>query len=155
MFFSSSVKNIMRTTARHNKWLIKYLIFILVATFIGTTNPALAEMPVVVEEVKTEKQIIEEYFKDIPIMIDVQRCESIKGQFNEDGTVVKGKVDSRDTGALQINIHYHLANSKKLGLDIYTLEGNLAYGRYLYSQNGTRDWNASKGCWNPNREVIL
>jgi hypothetical protein len=88
-------------------------------------------------------------------MIEVARCESQYRQFNKDGTVLRGVVDNRDTGVLQVNTHYHLATSQKLGLDIYTLKGNLAYGRWLYEQEGTKPWNASSKCWSKNREVVV
>lgn len=113
------------------------------------------ESIIVVEEPKTERQIIEEYFKDIPIMVDVARCESTYRQFDENGNVLRGKVNSQDVGALQVNEYWHLKTSKQLGLDIYTLKGNLAYGRYIYSQEGTKPWNASSGCWGKYREVVL
>lgn len=80
-------------------------------------------------------------------MVKVAECESKFRQFNKDGTVLQGEVNPKDKGVFQINIKYHLADSKKAGLDIYTLEGNLKYAQILYKRNGTRDWNASKECW--------
>ena len=64
-------------------------------------------------------------------------------------------MNSQDIGALQINEKYHLADSIKLGLDIYTLDGNLAYGRYIYSTQGTKPWVHSKPCWGGVREVVI
>ena len=101
------------------------------------------------------EEYIREYFKDIPIMIDIARCESTFRQFDENGNVLKGKVNSKDIGALQINEKYHLSDSIKLGLDIYTLEGNLAYGRYIYSKQGTKPWVHSSHCWNKFRVVDI
>jgi len=147
--------------------LIKKIIILIATVLLLLAIPVFAQGPeeiIVLEEVKEElpvkKQLnteekIKEYFSDVPIMIDVARCESTYRQFDENGEILRGKVNSKDVGALQVNEYWHLETSKKLGLDIYTLEGNLAYGRYLYSQNGTRDWNASKHCWNPYREVTL
>lgn len=103
---------------------------------------------------KTEKEIILEYFKDIPIMQEIARCESTFRQ-TENGVVLKGIVDKRDTGAFQINTYYHLETAKKLGLDIYEINGNLAYARYLYETQGTQPWNASKGCWGGVREIVV
>lgn len=81
------------------------------------------------------------------VMLEIARCESGDKQFHEDGTVVKGVINPKDIGRFQINEYYHLENSKKLGMDIYTLEGNTEYAMWLYEQNGTRDWNWSKKCW--------
>lgn len=113
-------------------------------------------MPVIeVVETKTEKEIILEYFKDIPILQEVARCESTYRQHKEDGTVLKGIVNNKDIGAFQINTYYHLETAKKLGLDIYSLEGNLAYARYLYNNQGTSPWVHSKHCWGGVREIVV
>ncbi len=90
---------------------------------------------------------VREYFKDAPIMAEVARCESHFTQFTKSGQVLRGRAVAQDVGVMQINETYHLAAAKKLGIDIYSLEGNLAYGRILYERNGTRDWMASSGCW--------
>lgn len=83
-----------------------------------------------------------------PIMEKIAFCESTNRQFNKDGSVVRGKHNPKDVGRFQINEKFHLAASKKLGMNIYTWEGNTAYALYLYKKNGTRDWNWSKPCWN-------
>lgn len=96
-------------------------------------------------------QSVEEYvraeFKDIPVMIDIARCESRFRQYDSAGKVLKNPTSSA-MGAFQIMASLHAAPAKaNLGYDIYSLEGNAAYARYLYEKNGTRDWNASKHCW--------
>jgi hypothetical protein len=35
-----------------------------------------------------------------------------------------------------------------MGLDIETLDGNLAYARHLYRTQGTAPWVYSEHCWN-------
>ena len=80
-------------------------------------------------------------------MQQIALCESGKRQFNDDGSVLRGGYNPQDVGIFQINEHYHLQRSKDLGLDIYTLEGNIGYALLLYQENGTRDWNWSKSCW--------
>jgi hypothetical protein len=60
---------------------------------------------------------------------------------------VRGKVDSHDVGVMQINETYWLGKSKSLGDDIYTVEGNAAYAKYLYDKEGTDPWNSSAKCW--------
>ena len=37
--------------------------------------------------------------------------------------------------------------AKKLGLDIYTTTGNIAYAKHLYEEQGTQPWNSSSKCW--------
>lgn len=90
---------------------------------------------------------VREYFKDIPIMIQVARCESTFRHTLEDGSVLKGKVDSRDTGVMQINTYYHGTTAVQLGLDLEVLEDNMAYARHLYERQGTQPWSASSPCW--------
>lgn len=90
---------------------------------------------------------VREYFSDIPVMIQVARCESTFRHTLADGTVLRGKVDGRDTGVMQINTFYHAAAAEKLGLDLEVLEDNMAYARSLYERQGTQPWSASAPCW--------
>ncbi len=48
---------------------------------------------------------------------------------------------------MQINTYYHRDAAEKLGMDLYSLHGNLAYAQYLYEKEGTVPWNSSKPCW--------
>jgi hypothetical protein len=95
------------------------------------------------------QDLVRKEFADAPIMIEIARCESRFRQFEEDGSVFRGKINPKDVGLFQVNEHYHLEASRKLGIDIHTAAGNIAYARILYKANGTRDWNWSKSCWNP------
>jgi hypothetical protein len=87
------------------------------------------------------------YFSDIPIMAEVARCESQFRHTLKDGSVLRGRVDSRDTGVMQINTGYHAETAKKLGLDVFDFEDNMTYARYLYNSQGTQPWSASAPCW--------
>lgn len=80
-------------------------------------------------------------------LVNVAICESGNHQFNPDGTVLRGIVNHLDVGRFQINEKYHLLNSEKMGINIYTEEGNTAYALYLYKKNGLSDWLASEPCW--------
>lgn len=99
----------------------------------------------------TDRRAVEEYIKteyaDTPILIAIAQCESDFRQFNPDGTVIRGKVDSHDVGVMQINETYWLDKSKSLGDDIYTVKGNLDYAKYLYAKQGTDPWSSSQKCW--------
>jgi hypothetical protein len=110
-----------------------------VATAHATSDAALA--------VSETAEKVREYFSDAPIMQDIAWCESRMRQFNTDGTAIRGIVNNADVGVMQINETYHKATAIKLGLDLTTLEGNMAYGRYLYETQGTRPWVHSKPCW--------
>jgi hypothetical protein len=90
---------------------------------------------------------VREYFADIPLMAEVAKCESRYRQFENDGSVFRGKINDRDVGALQINEYYHAERAKKLGYDLYTLKGNMQYARLLYKEQGAQPWVSSSPCW--------
>ena len=100
-----------------------------------------------VERSITVEEYVKKYFSDIPILIEVARCESNYRQHDLDGNVLQGVVNGSDKGVMQINEYYHLKDSQKLGLDILTLEGNTAYARYIYEKSGLQPWKASSPCW--------
>jgi hypothetical protein len=93
---------------------------------------------------------VDEYFSHIPVMSRIAYCESTYRHFGDSGEVLRGIVDPRDVGVMQINEHYHLDTSKRFGFNIHTLEGNLGYAENLYNRQGTQPWSASKDCWNRN-----
>jgi len=96
---------------------------------------------------QTVQEYVQSYFADTPVMIKIASCESQFRQFDKDGTVLQNPKSSA-VGVFQImaSIHKELAD-KALGLDIYTLQGNVAYAKALYADKGTQPWNASKACW--------
>lgn len=87
------------------------------------------------------------YFSDAPIMIPVARCESEFRQFGISGAL-HGGVGGAMIGVFQVHSDVHADFALAQGMDIYTLEGNLAYARYLYEREGTRPWLSSFPCWN-------
>jgi len=89
----------------------------------------------------------------VPILAKIAWCESRNVQLNPDGSVLRGKINSQDVGKWQINESYHLAESKRLGLDLHTEEGNEEYAVHLFLTQGTRPWNWSKPCWGDEERV--
>lgn len=85
-------------------------------------------------------------YEDIPLLIEIAKCESRIRHFDEGERVFRG-VNTADVGVMQINEFYHLKRSQKLGFNIYTPEGNVAYARFLYEKEGTKPWKASEKCW--------
>jgi len=86
-------------------------------------------------------------YADEPILVDIARCESAFRQYDADGNVLRGKANHEDIGVMQINEKYHGDQAKKLGLDIYTAEGNVAFAKYLYAKYGSDPWSSSEACW--------
>lgn len=93
------------------------------------------------------EEYVRNYFSDIPIMIEIARCESQFRQHDKSGEVLRGVVNDLDRGVMQINEYYHNETSDDLGYDILTLEGNTAYARALYERSGVKPWASSSRCW--------
>lgn len=93
------------------------------------------------------EQYVRGYFKDDPILAEIAMCESTFRQYDSDGTVLTGKVNKNDVGVMQINKHYHLERAEKMGFDLDTIEGNMAFAKKLYKSEGTKPWKSSSGCW--------
>ncbi len=116
---------------------------LLIAIFIISTSVSLAPR---VEAVDNPNAMVEDivrfYFDDVPIMIDIARCETGFRQYNPDGSALH---DASETyvGVFQISEQIHTPKAASLGFDIRTIDGNLGYARYLYNSSGTEPW---KGC---------
>ncbi len=96
---------------------------------------------------QTVEEYVREYFADEPVMAAIAKCESRFRQYDKAGNVLRGEVVYEDVGVMQVNETYHKKASEKLGLDISTIQGNVAYSRFLYEKQGTKPWNSSKACW--------
>lgn len=88
-------------------------------------------------------------------MARIAWCESKYRHIDPNsGQPIRGLINSNDVGVMQINETYHAKTAKLLGIDLYSLSGNLQYARYLYDREGTRPWNSSKACWGGSSAVI-
>lgn len=96
---------------------------------------------------RTVESDVREYFKDIPILAEIAKCESEFKHIGANGEIIRGKVNRGDLGVMQINKYYHEEDASKLGLDLKTLRGNMAFARNLYDKYGTSPWQSSSGCW--------
>jgi len=100
----------------------------------------------------TEEQV-KKYFRDIPVLVDIAQCESRFRHTGKSGSIIRGEINPYDIGVMQINEWYHGKTAKKLGYDLYSIEGNMAYARYLYEKEGSRPWNSSSHCWDDYKEL--
>lgn len=112
-----------------------------VPVYPATVQTAPADKPLTLE------QYVREYFKDTPIMAEIARCESRFRHLGTGGKVLRGELTAEDLGVMQINEFYHEDTAKKLGLDLHTLDGNLAYAKWLYAKEGSAPWFSSSKCW--------
>src|SRR3989344_1890270 len=90
---------------------------------------------------------------DIALPI-IAECESGGRQFEDDGvTPFKNREGSSAIGKYQILASEHEERAlNKYGFDIRTEAGNEGYARVLYSESGTKHWEAdskSSACWRP------
>ena len=101
----------------------------------------------ITESPQTVEMTVREYFADIPVMIEVARCESKFRQFTDSGNVLRGGIGGQMVGVYQFFDQYHESPAYELGFDIETLDGNLAYARHIYNLEGTDPWNSARNCW--------
>ncbi|KND48950.1 MAG: hypothetical protein AB200_00790 [Parcubacteria bacterium C7867-005] len=100
-----------------------------------------------ITDTENVERFVADYFEDTPILARIAECESQYRQFNSKGDVLRGVENPLDVGVMQINEKYHLEDSKKLGFNIYHIEGNVAYAEYLYEKQGAKPWMSSSPCW--------
>ncbi len=96
---------------------------------------------------KSVEKYLREQYSDTPILVDIARCESTFSQVDKEGKVIRGRVNSADVGVMQINEKYHSVKAVELGYDLHTIDGNIAYAKYLYEKFGAQPWKASSKCW--------
>jgi hypothetical protein len=105
------------------------------------------------DEIKYVREVVEVEEEPAVILAKIAACESGGKQFYVDGTLVKriNKDGSIDFGKYQINDKRHEHLAAKLGMNIYTEEGNEAYATYLFETQGSEPWFPSKPCWRPTK----
>lgn len=81
------------------------------------------------------------------VLVAIADCESGQQQFKPNGKLVRDYLTGDHIGYFQISQKLHSKTALKMGMDIKTKEGNIAYALHLYKLHGTRDWAASRHCW--------
>lgn len=105
------------------------------------TDSSLSQNP------ETISAYVRQYYADTPILGNIAWCESRMRQWDKNGNIFRGAVNHDDVGIMQINTNYHEDKSVELGMDLYSLSGNLSYAQYLYDKEGTKPWASSEACW--------
>ena len=128
----------------------KISIFTTLCSLVLFTSPVSANTVTLAE--LSPKQVgtlrfVTEVFAEQPALIKVAFCESSLEHTEEDGSVKRGDVDSRDTGLMQINKGYHAKKAKELGLNLENQEDNAKYAIWLFENQGLQPWSSSKPCW--------
>jgi|SRR6185503_6196491 len=114
---------------------------VLVASAVLISLPAQAQLRMPTINSADVESLVRTEFVDNPDMIAIAKCESGFRQFTAEGVPLKGG-GGQYIGVFQISIG-HDATARNLGLDIFTLEGNIGYAKYLFRQRGTAPWS---GC---------
>ena len=89
------------------------------------------------------------------LFMRIAYCESRDRQFNKDGTILRGTMNPYDVGRYQINAIHWEEEAEKLGIDIYTEDGNEAMAVYIYKKFGTKPWRSSQKCWDKGDQAYL
>jgi hypothetical protein len=113
---------------------------------LDTADAAVTSTTSTMTKEHSEKRV-REFFKDTPVMVEIARCESNFRQFTDGGNVLRGGDSGGMVGVFQFFESIHAPIAKKLGYDLETLEGNLAYAKHVYKNEGTVPWNPAKHCW--------
>lgn len=95
----------------------------------------------------TLEEYVRLYYYETPILAEIAKCESRFRHLGANGKVLRGEASREDVGVMQINEFYHEERAEKLGLNLHTLDGNLAYAKWLYDREGGVPWFASSKCW--------
>ncbi|MEK7589813.1 MAG: hypothetical protein AAB475_00980 [Patescibacteria group bacterium] len=106
-------------------------------------------------ESPTVEEYVRERFENYPVMAEVAKCESRFRHFKENGDIIRGEVNKSDVGVMQINEYYHSDIADMLGMNLYTLEGNVEYAEYLFKKEGTSPWLASSKCWGVKNHISM
>lgn len=80
------------------------------------------------------------YFTDTPVMIEIAKCESKFRQYTDAGNVFYGGAGGGMVGIFQFYESIHKSSATALGYDLATVDGNIAYAKYLYKEQGTTPW---------------
>jgi len=60
--------------------------------------------------------------------------------------VIRNK-NSSAIGLYQIMSSLHEEHARRMGLDIYELEGHVQFARWLFDTQGLKPWESSRWCW--------
>src|SRR5258708_191752 len=136
----------MRTYVQFHK-VFRVVLVIISTLFIGTSIASAQTTTTTLDPYNSAdvETAVRSYFDAIPAMAAIGKCESGFGQYKEMVNVIFDPAYSM-IGVLQIS-KIHLPESITMGMDITALDGNMAYAKYLYNQEGTTPWMSSYGCW--------
>ena len=130
-------------------------VVLLVSSLYGPASTALAQDVInnnntgpQIETAVTLEQYVQNYFAETPVLAKISKCESNYRQFDDQGNILRGEITTDDVGLMQINEFFHAKIAKDMNLDLHTIDGNLAYAKYLYEKKGTAPRKASEKCWN-------
>jgi hypothetical protein len=79
-------------------------------------------------------------FADVPVMIEIAKCESKFRQFTDAGNVFYGGAGGGMVGIFQFYESIHKPTAAALGYDLATVDGNIAYAKHLYKEQGVTPW---------------
>ncbi len=110
---------------------------------------------------ETQARVMEFWYGASELTPDAQRTfieiateETHFRQFNADGSVYKGEIDSDDTCVMQVNVRENKSDLESWGLDVSTLNGCLEASRKLYGKYGFKPWKRTLDKINRNPGIV-
>lgn len=82
---------------------------------------------------KTIPERIESIFGKDSEMLQIADCESSTRQFSASGEVLRGGSGNKYIGIFQIG-EFWKQKAESMGMDIYTIDGNIAFAKFLYDE---------------------
>lgn len=123
---------------------MKLIIIGLAALLLIPSNTMEVRKPDEWQGPKTLEQVTKEYAEEYGISFElVSRIIACESNWNPSAYNYK----THDSGLMQINLPLHAKTAKAMSLDLSKVEGNIKYGLHLIRTNGTRDYKASRRCW--------
>lgn len=122
------------------KYTLRVLLLLVVSVLTAGLGASLLYAETPSPQTSLDKEKLYSYFSDVPAMKYIAECESGTRQFTDAGTVLRGGAGGKMIGMFQLHETYHRVPALKLGFDIDTLDGNVAYARHLYDKEGLTPW---------------
>lgn len=135
------------STMENNKWVTTLIAILLCIVFLLLLLLPSNVVSVAKADEDHKVEFVAPQLKAICACESVGRWDKEPKHWDEKGSVLRGRMTPEDIGQCQINEYYHGETAKKMGIDIHSFNGNIQFANYLYIKNGTRDWEASRSCW--------
>jgi hypothetical protein len=137
-------------------WLIAAVVVVILAATAGTIKGRWDEYMSTPRVSTTPSRPLSRALPADVVLPIIAKHESDNRQFEKDGVtpLVNRKEGSTATGKFQIIASLHEERAKSLGHDIRTEEGNEAFAKILFAEEGLAPWKESRSRWEPELRTL-